>query len=75
MRGTGGDGRSSNRFRTFSAAALRGTLVPINIGCSLSHHLHAPSHSADPFLHNCYRDYAQRNARELADLVGGQNIP
>lgn len=26
-------------------------------------------HNANPKLDNCYRDYAQRDARELADLL------
>jgi hypothetical protein len=30
-------------------------------------------HSASPGLDNCYRDYAQRNASELAELLNRMN--
>lgn len=33
--------------------------------------MNARWHSAYPDLDNCYRDHAQRNASELADLLAG----
>ena len=49
-------------------------LVTINIAFSLSDDsMNASAHSAYSDLDNCYRDYAQRNASELADLLSGMN--
>lgn len=42
----------------------------INIaGCSTVTCDNVIWHSANPELDNCYRDYAQQNATELADLL------
>ena len=46
-------------------------LVTINMWIrSSTSRAFAAKHSANSELDNCYRDYAQRNARELAELLG-----
>ncbi len=37
--------------------------------------MNAWSHSANPFLDNYYRSYAQDNAKELAELLTRENAP
>lgn len=47
-------------------------IVPINIAFrSVATCGNAFKHSACPELDNCYRSYAQQNAKELADLLKG----
>ena len=47
-----------------------GSLVTINIEMrSRATWSFVVKHSANPKLDNCFRDYAQRNAKELADLL------
>lgn len=58
--------------RASASALLLGALVLINIACrSSATCANGIWHSAYPKLDNCHADYAQRNARELANLLKG----
>ena len=54
----------------FAKLQVGRALVPINIARrSAAGWANAIWHSAYPDLDNCYQDYAQRNAKELATLL------